>query len=113
VLAVLRQGAQDAVRLPHPGAEDQRVARPQPGDQLLVGDEPGAVSLVEVAHEPGAVSLSRSANVFPAWASRVSKGAGDQTSPRCCSSGRTRSRPWPSPTVSAYHIGPPRWAGNP
>src|SRR5262249_9029845 len=98
---------------PHPGREDQGVAGPQSGDQLLVGDEPGAIGLVEVAHEPGAISLSRSANVFPAWASRVSKGAGDHSSPCCCSSRRTRSCTLASPTVLAYHTGPPRCAGKP
>src|SRR5215468_3002160 len=56
-------------------------------------------------------SLSKSAKVLPASARRFNKGAGSHNSPCSLWNWPTRSYTFFNPTVSAYHIGPPRQAG--
>src|SRR5262249_31401359 len=64
-------------------------------------------------HWAAARFASRLLKVLPPSASFVSSGAGAHRAPCCSSNSRIRSWTAFSPTVSAYHIGPPRWAGNP
>src|SRR4029077_2916941 len=53
-------------------------------------------------------SFPTTAKVLPCSARRFNSGAGSQISPCCRWNSRTRSYTRFSPTVSAYHIGPPR-----
>src|SRR5262249_20765294 len=56
-------------------------------------------------------SLSKSAKVLPASANRFNNGEGSHNSPSSSWNWLTRSYTFFRPTVSAYHIGPPRQAG--